>query len=91
MALFNILRVINNWAILNQDGHQNTWTYLKKAMIRHCGHMKDSRSYIGALFGIRLRTSNFDSLDAFTSDVIAVFRVVRETLPQPDDPTVIAN
>ena len=35
MALFNILRVINNWAILNQDGHQNTWTYLKKAMIRH--------------------------------------------------------
>ena len=53
--------------------------------------MKDSRSYIGALFGIRLRTSNFDSLDAFTSDVIAVFRVVRETLPQPDDPTVIAN
>jgi hypothetical protein len=91
-ALFgNAQRTIDNWATLDPENHQRTWVYLKKAMTRHYGEMKDSRSFIDALFSLRPRTDDMDNLDAFTADVMDAFRVVRNTIPQPDPATTIAQ
>lgn len=83
--------MVNNWAIPDKNDCGKTWTYFKKAKIKHWGDIKDSRSYINSLFCICQPTSNLDNLDSLTSDVMDTFRVVRETLPQPDDQAVVAN
>ena len=58
-ALFhNEQRVVDYWAILDKINHAGTWTYLKKAMIKHWGDMKDSKSYMD---GIRQRTDPFEN------------------------------
>ena len=53
--------------------------------------MQDSGSFIDALFGIRQRTETFKNLDAFTAHVLDAFKIVRETLPRPNAPTVVTD
>ena len=60
-------------------------------MLAHWGDVKDSRSFIDTLFSIKPRNSDLDNLDSLTADVMEAFQVVRETQPQPDQQTVVAD
>ena len=80
-------RVVAYWDILDKTNYARTWTYLKKAMIEHWG----ARSYMDAVFSIRKMTDPFDDLDAYTSEVMEAFWIVRETLPRTDAPMIVAN
>lgn len=68
--IINAQQVVNNLAILDKDDYGKTWTCLKKAINKHWGDMKDSRSYIDDLVRVGQRTNNFNNLDPFTSGVM---------------------
>ena len=64
-ALFgNAARIVTSWKVLDPVDYRETWTYLRKAMLNHWGDVKDSRSFIDALFALRPRTNDLDSLDS---------------------------
>ena len=52
-------------------------------MLAHYGNMH-SRSFIGAIFGIRPRADTFYNIDAFIADCIDAFQIVHETMDKPD-------
>ena len=60
-------------------------------MLNHWGDVKDSRSYIDAMFSLRPRTNDLESLDSLTGNVMEAFQVVSDTLTQPDTQTVVAD
>ena len=60
-------------------------------MLAHWGDVKDSRSYINAMFSIRPGSNNLDNLDWLTADVMEAFQVVSNTLTQPDTQMVVAD
>ena len=84
----NAQKVLDSWALLHAK-YAKTWACLKKATIKHYSNMQYSSSYIDVMLNIRPRTSNTDNLDAFTSEVMQAFNIVREYLPQPDQQTVV--
>ena len=91
-ALFgNAARIVTSWKVLDPVAYKETWTYLRKAMLNHWGDVKDSRSFIDALFALRPRTNDLDSLDSITGDIMEAFEVVADSLSQPDAQTVVAN
>ena len=89
-ALFgNAARIVTGWKVVDKTDYRTTRTYLKK--VKHWGDVKDSRSYIDALFSLRPRTNDLDSLDSLTNDVTEAFQVVTDTLTQPDNQTIVAE
>ena len=61
--LGNAVIIETSWKVLDANGYRPTWTYLKKALLAHWGEVKDSRSYIVAMFSIRPQTNDMDNLD----------------------------
>ena len=91
-ALFgNAARIATSWKVLDSTDYRETWAYLRKAMLNHWGDVKDSRSYIDAMFSLRPRTNDMNNLDSLTGDVMEAFQVVTDTLTQPDNQTVVAD
>ena len=91
-ALFgNAARIVTSWKVLDPVDYRETWTYLRKAMLNHWGDVKDSRSFIDALFALRPRTNDLDSLDSIVGDIMEAFEVVADSLSQPDAQTIVAN
>ena len=70
-ALFgNAARIVTSWKVLDPVDYRETWTYLRKAMLNHWGEVKDSRSFIDALFALRPRLNDLDSLDSNVGDIM---------------------
>ena len=91
-ALFsNAARILTSWKVLYPTEYRETWTYLRKAMLNHWGDIKDSRSFIDAMFSLRPRTNDMESLNSLLGDVMEAFQVVTDTLMQPDMQSVVAD
>ena len=61
-ALFGkAARIVTSWKVLDPVDYRETWTYLRKAMLNHWGDVKDSRSFIDAMFALKPRVHDLDS------------------------------